>query len=107
MESIDSKEIIDYLKKEYTESWMYSYKADAVYDYVDEAEADIYGDGDYEEAYDNLCTGDAIEHDIMTMMEEDIKKKFEVDVYSEDSDELLHIRGCMEELVGAVFIGFG
>jgi len=71
----DEEKILDYLKVEYPSDWFDSQLSDRVHDYVDEDDAEDY-DGDYEEAYRNLCTGGAIEYDLLSDMEKDLSVKF-------------------------------
>lgn len=65
----------DYVKSTYTEEWFDLQLSDHVFDYVDEDDADDY-DGDYEEAYKNLCNGGAIEYDLLADMDNELKIKF-------------------------------
>jgi anaerobic ribonucleoside-triphosphate reductase len=73
--STNLEEVKSYLNKEYTEDWFNSEFYEKVYDYIDEEEASEY-DGDYEETYINLCTGGAIEHDLIDEMTRDLEEKF-------------------------------
>ena len=67
------KEIINYLQRKYTIEELKFLKSELVYEYVDNEDAEKYDD-DYEKAYDNMGTGEAIETDIVEKMTRDVKK---------------------------------
>ena len=78
-------QIREYLLTNYPSDWWNNELTDRVYDYI--TDEDYIGDGDEddestweysspEEAYQNLCTGGAIEYDLLGEIREDIKKKF-------------------------------
>jgi HAD superfamily hydrolase (TIGR01662 family) len=99
-------ELVAWLDLNYDEDRICGYKSERVYEYVNEGEANEYG-GDYEQAYDELCKGDAIEHDIATEMHDAIKTRFGIDVWDRDTPSNIHVRTHMGELIGKVFAGFG
>lgn len=76
------KQIKEYLNQEYTREWFNNEFSNRAHDYIEEEEAIEYGtedDPDYEEAYKNLCTGNAIEYDLLTEIGKDICNKFDID----------------------------
>ena len=75
---VTEKEIEEYLNKNYTSNWFDSELSNRVYEYIDEDDAEDYG-GDYEEAYQNLATGGAIEYDLLDEMLSDVSKNFKID----------------------------
>ncbi len=77
-ESFDKNdEILNYLNQNYTSDWFNQQLSDRVYDYISEDEAEDY-DGDYEKAYKNLSSGGAIEYDLLDVIGEDIRSKFNI-----------------------------
>lgn len=77
------QEIKEYLQTKYNEEWMCAEKSERVYEYIDEEEAEDY-EGDFELAYHELCSGQAIESDIFGEIANDIKSKFSIDIYAAD-----------------------
>ncbi len=77
------QEIKDYLQSTYNEQWMHAEKSERVYEYISEEEAEDF-EGDFELAYNELCTGQAIESDIFGEIANDIKAKFSIDIYAAD-----------------------
>lgn len=87
-ENVDElkQQIQEYLNQEFTEDWFENQFHNRVNDYIDD---DLVGSGDpddestwdyktAEEAYQNICTGDAVEYDLIEVMREDICKKFDM-----------------------------
>ena len=80
-------EIKEFLLTEYPSSWWAEELSNRVSDYISEDE--YVGDGDIddedtweydgpEDAYQNLCSGGAIEYDLLTEIREDIRNKFHI-----------------------------
>ena len=89
--------IREYLIAEYPSDWWNREFAERVYDYIDTD--DYVGDGDQddestweyqgpEEAYQNLCTGGAIEYDLMDEIRTDIKEKFHLTDEEYDKNDI-------------------
>jgi len=106
----DSPELInsikEYLLNEYPSSWWENEFSNRVNDYVDED--DYVGDGDIddpdsweyegpEEAYQNLCSGGAIEYDIIEEIREDIIKNFHItneEYFEKGIDDIVEEHMC-------------
>jgi hypothetical protein len=78
------EKITEYIKEEYPKDWWDNEFYNNLSNYI--SEDDIIGDGDEEnpeyesdeDAYINLCTGGAIEYDILDMIYKDICEKFDL-----------------------------
>jgi hypothetical protein len=68
---ITKSEIIKYLEENFSEEWFNFQLSERCYDYLDEDDTEPY-DGDYEETYQNLCMGGAIEYDLLGEIEKDV-----------------------------------
>ncbi len=68
-------QIEEFLKTEFTSEWFDSELQERVYDYIDEEDAEDY-DGDLVEAYKNLSTGGAVEYDLISVITDEVCKKF-------------------------------
>ena len=94
---VTEKEIEEYLNKNYTSDWFDSELSNRVYDYIDEDDTEDY-EGDYEEAYQNLSTGGAIEYDLLDEMSSDVSKHFKI-----DTDKVIETRDitdiCNDHLI--------
>jgi len=75
--SITETEIENYLKEQFTSDWFDSELMERCHDYIGPDEAADFDD-DYEEAYKSLCTGGAIEYDLLKDMAEDVCQHFNI-----------------------------
>ena len=77
-ESINNEsELLDYISSNFPKEWFDEQLTDRVVDYVGEEEAEDF-EGDYEEAYKNLCNGGAVEYDMMEDMAKDLQSHFNI-----------------------------
>ena len=81
------EEILEYLEKEYPESWWNEFLQDNVANYIDEDDIIDGGFEDEEDAYLNLATGGAIEYDALSEINDDLIEKFNIDSDDFYSDE--------------------
>lgn len=90
-------EIKEYLLTQYPSDWWQSELMNRLDDYI--SEDDLIGSGDpddkstwdyneNEDAYRNLCTGGAIEYDILTEIRNDIRDKFHLTDQEYDRNEI-------------------
>ena len=70
--------IQEHLDLTYTKDYFNMELGERVYDYIDSEDAKDYDD-DFEEAYKNLCTGNAIEHDLISEISDEVEEMFKVD----------------------------
>lgn len=103
--------IVEWLEKEYTEEWVQQEKVNRVSDYVDDDDIAEWGGDDEsaEEAYDSLCTGEAVETDIFEEIAAEIRTKFEIDIYAGENHEDYNAfyKPQIEKRIGTVFPNFG
>lgn len=99
-------EIKEYLLTNYSEDWWNEQFQENLPNYI--SDEDYIGDGDEEdestweyespeEAYRNLCTGGAIEYDLLGEISKDIQKKFHItsdDYYHNDIDDIVEDHMC-------------
>jgi hypothetical protein len=93
-------EIKEFLLTEYPSSWWADEFTNRLSDYISDEDLVGYGDSDDEstwdyetpeEAYQNLCSGGAIEYDLLTEIRNDIIEKFHISSEEYDRMEVVEI----------------